>query len=154
MDRRTERIDYDDAGWAEIQYVGDDIDGLWTVYFASGKKNWEREYTSGQQHGYERQWSQDGQLIDEKHFRNGQLHGRWRIWYLNGQLNQESHFENGDQEGQATWWDEDGSIIAQGRITNGVYDGSFVMDVWDEESETEKEMVVQYRNGQRITPLE
>jgi antitoxin component YwqK of YwqJK toxin-antitoxin module len=153
MGPRTERTDYDDGGWAEIQYNGDQIDGLWTVYFAGGKRKWEREYREGNQHGYEREWTEDGQLIDEKYFRDDELHGSWRIWYPNGQLKQEIQFEDGQQEGQNTWWDEDGNIIAQGTITNGVYDGSFLMDVWNEETATEKEMVVQFKHGQRITPL-
>lgn len=151
--RRTERRDYDEGGWAEIEHVGDEIDGLWTVYFANGEKNWQREYTAGKQHGYERTWTEDGLLIDEKYFRNGQLHGCWRIWYVNGQLWQESQFENGQQAGQQTWWDEQGAVDAQGDIRNGVHEGTFIIDVWHPQTDGIKEMVVEYQHGKLISPL-
>jgi antitoxin component YwqK of YwqJK toxin-antitoxin module len=92
MERRTERVDYGRGGWADIQYAGEQLDGLWTVYHRNGIKRWEREYVAGSQNGYARTWDKAGRLIDEKWFLDGKLHGAWRIWDSSGVLRQLSTF--------------------------------------------------------------
>jgi hypothetical protein len=96
-ERRTEKQRYGDGAWAEIEYLGDELDGLWTVYYPNGKKNWEREYAKGMQHGYERHWSRTGTLIEEKFFCEDKLHGPWRTWFADGRPKSETFFEMGKE---------------------------------------------------------
>ncbi|MCC9608764.1 hypothetical protein LOC68_08635 [Blastopirellula sp. JC732] len=71
---------YDDGKWCEQEYVGDKLDGRWTVYFADGNKNWERLHKNGRKEGYFRQWTEDGRLVEEQWYHLDQLHGTWRKW--------------------------------------------------------------------------
>jgi len=148
MERRTERIDYLRNGWAEIQYVGDYKDGLWTVYRKDGSKHWEREYAAGEQNGYERNWDEAGMLIDEKWFIGGMLHGTWRIWDSSGVLRQLSTFVRGEQEGLQSWWDESANLAAQGTVTAGVREGTFIAEVCNAAETATKRMVLAWRGGQ------
>ena len=95
IERHVRKTRYGDGAWAEIQYLGEEMDGLWTVYYPNGKKNWEREYANGMQHGYERHWSRTGRLIEEKFFCEDKLHGPWRTWLANGNLKSELFFKMG-----------------------------------------------------------
>jgi len=153
MERRTERIDYRRNGWAEIQHLGDQKDGLWTVYRKDGSKHWEREYVTGQQNGYERTWDEGGRLIDEKWFLDGELHGVWRIWGSSGVLRQLSTFVRGEQDGLQSWWDEAGNVVAQGTVTAGVREGTFVAAVCNAAETATKRMVLEWRGGQLLTDL-
>ncbi|PQO46734.1 hypothetical protein [Blastopirellula marina] len=71
---------YDDGKWCEQEYVGDKLNGRWTVYFANGSKNWERLHKNNRKEGYFRQWTEDGRLIEEQWYHQDQLHGLWRKW--------------------------------------------------------------------------
>ena len=153
MERRTERRNHDRGRWSETQYLGDQMDGLWTVFRKDGSKDWERQYVGGVQSGYQRTWSPGGQLLEEQWFRDGQLDGTWRIWDETGVLRQESHFVNGEQEGLQSHWDAGGQLIAQGTVTNGVRDGTFLVDVMNAEETATKEMVAEYRTGKLLTDL-
>jgi antitoxin component YwqK of YwqJK toxin-antitoxin module len=153
MDRRIERIEYPDNGWAEIQYAGDERDGLWTVYRADGSKDWERQYVAGRQSGYERTWDEVGYLIEEKWFLDGLLHGSWRTWDSSGVLRRHYQFVKGQQEGLQSCWDETGNLIAQGTITAGLREGTFVADVLNASETATKRMVLEYRQGRLLTDL-
>ncbi len=153
MERRTERKDVRRDGWAEMQFLGEQMDGLWTRYRKDGSKHWEREYVAGQQNGYELTWDERGRLIDEKWFLDGELHGPWRIWDSTGVFRQHSNFVQGEQEGLQSWWDAAGNPIAQGTITTGVRAGTFVADVLNEAETATKRMVMEWRDGQLISDL-
>lgn len=100
----VKRTDYDDGGWCEQQYVDGKLHGRWTVYYASGRKNWEREYQRDRQEGYERNWDEVGNLREEKWYHLGVLHGPWRKWDANGVEELVGDFLFGDsKESHGKW---------------------------------------------------
>jgi hypothetical protein len=73
-------IRYDDGRWCEQQYVDGKLHGTWTVFFANGQKEWERQHARGRKEGYFRRWDKAGRLIEEQWYHLDELHGRWRRW--------------------------------------------------------------------------
>jgi len=73
-------IRYDDGRWCEQQYVDGKLHGTWTVFFANGQKEWERQHARGRKEGYFRSWDNAGRLIEEQWYHLDELHGRWRRW--------------------------------------------------------------------------
>ncbi len=76
----TRTIRYDDGRWCEQEYLGDKLHGRWTVYYANGRKEWERLHENGRKEGYFRRWDTAGRLVEEMWFHLDELHGRWRRW--------------------------------------------------------------------------
>jgi hypothetical protein len=71
---------YDDGRWCEQEYLGDKLNGRWTVFYANGGKEWERLHEKDRKEGYFKRWDRAGRLIEEMWFHLDQLHGRWRKW--------------------------------------------------------------------------
>jgi hypothetical protein len=74
------RINYHDGRWCEQQYVDGKLHGTWTVFFANGQKEWERQHARDRKEGYFRRWDNAGRLIEEQWYHLDELHGRWRQW--------------------------------------------------------------------------
>jgi hypothetical protein len=73
-------IRYDDGRWCEQQYVDGKLHGTWTVFFADGRKEWERQHARDHKEGYFRRWDKAGRLIEEQWYHLDEPHGRWRRW--------------------------------------------------------------------------
>jgi hypothetical protein len=73
-------IRYDDGRWCEQEYVNGKLHGRWTVFYANGRKHWERQLSNGRQEGYQRTWDETGRLVEEQWYHLGELHGSWRRW--------------------------------------------------------------------------
>jgi hypothetical protein len=73
-------IRYDDGSWCEQQYVDGKLHGTWTVFYANGQKEWERQHAKGRKEGYFRRWDKAGRLIEEQWYHFDELHGSWRTW--------------------------------------------------------------------------
>lgn len=132
---KTETVHYDDGGWAEIQTLGGDYHGSWTVYRPDGSKSWQRYHRHSEQHGPDRKWYEDGQLEYERHYENDDLHGDWLAWHTNGQLKHESQFVKGDQRGQSRWYDINGELLAELHIDpSGDRHGTQIASFLNEES--------------------
>ncbi|WP_425618488.1 toxin-antitoxin system YwqK family antitoxin [Anatilimnocola sp. NA78] len=98
-----ERLDYADGGWCEQEYVDGKLHGRWTVYFATGRKSWERDYQRGRKEGYERTWDESGNLREERHYHLGCLHGWWRRWDDNGVEEVIGEFQLGIELSSEKW---------------------------------------------------
>jgi hypothetical protein len=73
-------IRYDDGRWCEQQYVDGKLHGTWTVFYANGQKEWERQHVKDRKEGYFRRWERTGRLIEEQWYHLNELHGYWRRW--------------------------------------------------------------------------
>ena len=78
-------IRYDDGRWCEQQFVDGKLHGTWTVFYANGQKEWERQHAEDRKEGYFRRWDGAGRLIEEQWYHLNELHGRWRRWDEAGQ---------------------------------------------------------------------
>jgi len=71
-------IRYDDGRWCEQEYVDGKLHGRWTVFYANGQKEWERQHVQDRHEGYFRKWDQNGRLVEEMWYHLGVLHGNWK----------------------------------------------------------------------------
>ncbi len=76
----TRTIRYKDGRWCEQQCVGGKLNGTWTVYYASGQREWERQHVDELKEGYFRRWDATGQLVEEQWYVLDELHGPWKKW--------------------------------------------------------------------------
>jgi hypothetical protein len=88
-------------------YQGIPFEGIAEEYL-NGNLVLRHEYKNGLAHGFQREWSPDGQLAIECHCCLNQLHGYSRSWYPNGQLKSESLSEYGFPI-YSKAWDESGT---------------------------------------------
>src|ERR1022692_1202260 len=73
-------IRYDDGRWCEQEYVDGKLHGTWTVFYANGQKEWQRQHSSGRHEGYLRKWDKAGRLIEEMWYHLGVPNGCWKTW--------------------------------------------------------------------------
>jgi antitoxin component YwqK of YwqJK toxin-antitoxin module len=149
-DLQTERIEYEDGGYAEIQMLNGENHGWWIVFRADGSKHWERHYQNGKQHGPEREWFPDGKLDHEWNFVGGELNGPWKTWHANGQIKNDAYFTNGEKDLYDRWYDPDGALVAEQRIFKGVKHGTQVCTVYDEDTCKETTGVMEFKDGTRV----
>ncbi|HEX5244758.1 MAG TPA: hypothetical protein VFW23_15955 [Tepidisphaeraceae bacterium] len=76
----TRTIHYDDGRRCEQQYEDGELHGLWTVFYPTGQKEWERQHSRGRKEGYYRKWDPSGCLVEEQWYHLDELHGIWREW--------------------------------------------------------------------------
>lgn len=73
-------IHYPDGRWCEQEYVDEKLHGRWTVFFANGQRDWERQLSHGRKEGYQRHWDETGRLVEEQWYHHEELHGLWQRW--------------------------------------------------------------------------
>lgn len=73
-------IRYDDGRWCELQYVDGKLHGNWTVFYANGQIEWERQHAKDRKEGYFRRWDATGRLVEEQWYHLNELHGLWKEW--------------------------------------------------------------------------
>lgn len=149
-DLKTERVDYEDGGYAEIQKLDGQNHGWWIVYNANGSKRWERHYQNGKQDGPERAWFPNGQLKEEWNYKNDELNGSWKTWHPNGQLKNECYFTDGEKDQHDRWYDPDGNLVAEQTIIDGVQHGTEVCTAFDEETGEEATGIIEYNQGKYV----
>ncbi|MBN1512333.1 MAG: toxin-antitoxin system YwqK family antitoxin [Phycisphaerae bacterium] len=95
------------------------LDGLYTLWFPTGQKQYEATYVDGRLHGTERQWHENGRLRVEQHYDHGLRHGPRYDWSASGQLRKEEHYDQDQPHGTWFIWDGKGKLKWQGRFDHG-----------------------------------
>jgi hypothetical protein len=114
------RIDYEDGGWCEQQYVDGRLHGFWTVYYPDGRKKWKRQHINGRKEGYYREWDTEGRLREEQFYHLNELHGPWRRWDERGCEKLIGEFSFGREK-------------RHGRVTSGLWARLFPYWEWEPE---------------------
>lgn len=70
------------------------VNGLRTVYFPNGNKNYFRNYVNGIAEGYSEEYFPDGKLKQKGAFKNGRDDGLWVDYYSTGAIKRQSTFVN------------------------------------------------------------
>jgi len=95
------------------------LDGLYTLWFPNGQKQYEATYVDGRLHGTERQWHENGRLRVEQHYDHGLRHGPRYDWSASGQLRKEEHYDQDQPHGTWSIWDGSGKLKWQGHFDHG-----------------------------------
>ncbi len=78
------------------------------THYESGKLKSKTTYVSGENHGMETAWDEDGCKAWESIWKNGKRHAAYTDWYESGQKKYEAMWANNDQHGVTVRWSEDG----------------------------------------------
>jgi tetratricopeptide (TPR) repeat protein len=70
------------------------MDGLRTVYYQNGQKNFFRNYKSGIADGYSEDYFQNGAIQQKGSFKNGTDDGLWVSYYSTGAVKRQTNFVN------------------------------------------------------------
>ena len=116
-----ELIDGVSALEVEGQYKDGGKDGIWKVYYVSGKLQEEQVWKGGKKNGFFKAFAKDGKtLLAEGNYINDLQHGPQKSWHENGQIAYETTFINDEVDGVFRQYDEHGLIIKEGTFKNGI----------------------------------
>ena len=118
--------------WAVLAQSGhEDVrHGKDKKWYASGSKEWEREFDHGLPKGTWRKWYENGQLASETTFAGADVEAPMRFWHENGQLSAEGPAKDGVRCGTWTLWNEDGTVREQGDYAGSLREGDW--KIWSD----------------------
>ena len=76
-------------------FVNDKMNGLWTQWYESGKKEREENYVDDLLDGRMAKWDEKGQLKEEAWYKKGKLEGKKITWDENGNVLTETEYKDG-----------------------------------------------------------
>jgi antitoxin component YwqK of YwqJK toxin-antitoxin module len=107
-----------------------DIDGqpgtVYSGWFVNGNPEYESTLVDGKQHGRERHWNAQGQLVTERHWKHGYWQGRYTHWYANGQKAEEADYDHFRLQGTHQTWYRNGQENTKTAYTDGLREGEFM----------------------------
>ena len=104
----------------EGQYKDGGKDGIWKVYYDSGKLQEEQVWKDGKKNGYFKAFAKDGQTLElEGNYKNDIQHGPQKSWHENGQIEFDCSFHYGETDGIFRQFDEKGQLLKEANFKNG-----------------------------------
>ena len=100
-------------------YVNDALDGVRTIYFASGEPEIVEKYEAGILAGPYLSYYDNNQLEIEGQYHAGVMEGEWHRYYRSGQLMETVQFENNEENGPFIEYHENGKLKAEGQYYHG-----------------------------------
>ncbi len=100
-------------------------EGLWSYYFANGKKSQEKNYKNGVLEGESKTFYGNGMLQKTYFYHNGELHGKYEHIYKNGNMCEEGFYKNGDKAGPWISYNASGTITDKKFFNNGELAGFY-----------------------------
>lgn len=118
--------------WSVLAQAGhEDVrQGKDNTWYASGAKEWEREYDHGAPKGTWRKWYENGKQASETTFAGAAVEQPMRFWHKNGQLSAEGPAKNGSRCGTWKFWSEDGTLREEGDYAGSVREGDW--NIWSD----------------------
>jgi antitoxin component YwqK of YwqJK toxin-antitoxin module len=131
--------------------------GLWTAWYAGGRKRCECAYIDGKPDGKWTYWYDSGLKTTEIDYAKGKIHGKHTIWHPNGKKASEGEYVDDRIRGSWTYWDEqgklrDGAVVesydngrkkSEEHYRQGKREGTFAY--WDQQGRKHREE--EYRSG-------
>jgi len=110
-----------------VQYIDDNIEGLYMEIDKQGSVTKQMEYKDGKMEGTYLKWAKGGRLIEMVSYRNGEKDGQSKICYERGTIQEESNYKEGKRDGVTIWYafaeKEQGPKVAMYTYKNGRFDG-------------------------------
>jgi hypothetical protein len=94
-------------------------------WYASGAKEWEREYDHDVPKGLWRKWYENGQIASETTFAGAEVEQPMRFWHENGRLSAEGPAKNGVRCGTWKFWNEAGVLREEGEYAGSLREGDW-----------------------------
>jgi hypothetical protein len=113
--------------WAVLAQAGhnDVLNGKDKTWYASGAKEWERDYDHGVPRNTWRKWYENGQLASETTFAGADVEAPMSFWHANGQLSAAGPAKNGVRCGTWKFWNEDGTLREEGEYSASLREGDW-----------------------------
>lgn len=136
--------------WCEVRNEkGEAIKhGLWTIWYAEGKKKSESLMNKGAA-GRQERWFENGQMSDRLEIR-GEGKTSFKTWYENGQPKTEGAWEGKQADGRWTHWFEDGKIESEGEYYRGMKIGIWTFRHANGEKKEEGDYISGEPNGRWV----
>jgi len=104
--------------WTEVEYgvfySGRRLQhGTERLYFENGQVLHETQYERGKEHGASRWYNDDGQMSTETHYVRGKRHGKYTKWYFDEQKEAEGTYEDGLKVGIWREWHWGGDLASE-----------------------------------------
>jgi antitoxin component YwqK of YwqJK toxin-antitoxin module len=111
---------YYESGRKEIEgrFAKGQPDGTFSTYYPNGIKATQRTFVSGVEHGQYVVWDEQGHRIWEVEYVDGKPHGPYASFHNNGHRRGQGTCVRGKQHGQHRVWDQQGNLI---RVTSYVH---------------------------------
>jgi antitoxin component YwqK of YwqJK toxin-antitoxin module len=102
------------------KYANSRKQGLWTKFFASGKRKSEIEYKNSRPNGAYRTYYENGQIEEEGNWKNSRNTADFKRYYENGQISQQFAFNtSGKRDGKQVYFYENGQVMIEADIASG-----------------------------------
>jgi antitoxin component YwqK of YwqJK toxin-antitoxin module len=113
---------YYPSGKKEIEgrFTNGQPDGIFSTYYPNGIKATQRTFVRGVEQGQYVVWDEQGYKIWEVEYVDGKPHGRYASFHRNGGKRGQGTCVRGKQHGQHRVWDEQGKLIRITRYDHGV----------------------------------
>lgn len=121
---------YPNGGKAiEGHYESGRQQGVWTVWYDSGKMMLQETLLAGSRHGDSKGWHKNGTLAGSGTYADNMRQGVWTVWYDNGAKMQEGTYDNDMRSGLWTFYYDNGNRKEAGSFENGEHTG--IWQWWD-----------------------
>jgi hypothetical protein len=104
---------------ATENYRDDQLDGVQTSYFSTGKVREMGTWKQGQRDGAWDTFDSSGARLDSSTYAAGVRQGAYTRWYANGQKAEAGSYNKGDKQGLWTEWSEAGDVVATTLFDHG-----------------------------------
>ena len=131
---------------AIITFKGGVKDGLFTVYYPSGGKKTERQFSNDQPDGWTTEYYESGQISGRAHYRKGKKDGVQTDYFESGVKRAEAAYHNGVQDGRTVGFYANGSKESEGEFRDGKPNGEWKH--WAEDGSLES--VVVFHDGAEV----
>ncbi len=94
--------------------------GLWTMFFPSGKTKSEIDFVNSRPNGSYKTYFENGQVEEEGAWKNNRNTNEFKRYYENGQVSQQFAFnESGKRDGKQVYFYENGQVMIEADIEAG-----------------------------------
>lgn len=105
-------------------HEGQEPDGPWADFYATGSKRAEGYYLDGHRVGTWTRWYENGQLMSKGVMAQSDAFGSsrigvWQYWHWNGQLAAAGAYRDDMFDGKWTFWDLDGNVVCNATMACG-----------------------------------
>ena len=117
--RRVARVHWGEGGVCEWEQHFDDqgkLHGVELYRHESGRIKWKARWMHGLQHGWTRQWAEDGELVSETRFVRGT---GVDVWCDRSMVSEVRQMRDGDLDGLEQWWADARRVWLEGHWSRG-----------------------------------
>lgn len=108
-------------------------DGIYKLYYKSGKIKEEGTYKNDKKEGIIKRYYESGKVIQEETYKNNEQNGIVKSYYENGKLMEQGNYKDGKAIGIVELYDENGKLKERKDYSDIPYDQEVNIKVYDDE---------------------